>query len=216
MLLSLLTATTAFAVDPVDIGVIKDSDLRVVQKVLYTKEKRLELGAHLGVMPFDPFTIAPTLAITGTEHFTEHFAGEVHVGGGYGFKNGQYKLLEGPTFGVAYEAYRYLADVEADVQWSPVYGKINFGNGKIVHHDAYVLAGAGLTVEQSVLPTNALAFAPSIPIGIGTRVFLSPDVALRLELRDSVMYEVREQSATSGIKQDIALSVGVVKFGKGK
>ena len=38
-----LLASVALASEPVDIGVIKNEDIRVVQKVLYTKEGRMEI-----------------------------------------------------------------------------------------------------------------------------------------------------------------------------
>ncbi|MFZ5477183.1 MAG: outer membrane beta-barrel domain-containing protein [Myxococcota bacterium] len=209
-------ATLALAEDPVDLGVLKNSDLRVVQKVLYTKEKRLELGAHLGVLPFDGFTVAPQLAATGTMHLTEQFGVEAQVAGGYGIPNARYTLLASDLYGVAVEAYRYLASVQADLQYTPIYAKMNLGNGAILHHDVYVLVGVGATLEQSVLPSADLVFAPTIPVGIGTRVFLSQNTALRAELRDNLMIESRKQSATTAFKQNVAITVGLSFFGKAK
>jgi outer membrane beta-barrel protein len=221
MLSVLLSASIAAAADApaatgtVDIGVLADSDIRVVQKVLYTKEDRTELGAHLGIMPFDGFTFAPQLAVTGAIHPSETFGLEVQVGGGYGFKTARYALLESPSYGVAVEAYRYLASATATAQWAPVYAKMNLG-GKILHHDVYALAGAGLTVEQSVLPGGAIALAPTVPIGVGTRVWVGKTTALRFELRDNLMIERRAQSQTTAFKQNVALSVGVSTVGKAK
>jgi outer membrane beta-barrel protein len=215
-MLTLLLASTALAAEPVDIGVLKNSDLRVVQKVLYTKEGRLELGAALGVLPFDMMTVAPKVALSGTLHPSETIALELQIGGGYGLKSGRYVELESPTVGVAYEAYRYLASVEADLQWSPIYAKMNLGNGTILHHDVYALIGIGGTLEQSVFPSGEITVAPTLPIGIGTRIFLSENLALRAELRDGLMAEYRAQSATWGFKQNVGITVGVSLFGAKK
>lgn len=215
-MLTLLLASSAFAQEPVDIGVLKNSDLRVVQKALYTKEDRLELGAALGVMPFDGMTVAPQLALSGTMHLSEQVGVELQLGGGYGFKTGRYVELESPTYGVAVEAYRYLASLQADVQWSPIYAKMNLGNGTILHHDVYLLAGVGGTLEQSVFPSGEITVAPTVPLGIGARVFLNPDTALRVELRDNLMTEYRAQSQTWGFKQNAAVSVGLSFFGAKK
>ncbi len=215
-MLTLLLASLAFAEEPVDIGVLKDSDLRVVQKLLYPKEKKTEIGVHLGVMPFDGFTIAPQLAVTGGMHLSERFAVEAQLGGGYGLKTAQYELLESPTYGVAVEAYRYLASLQADVQWSPIYAKMNLGNGVILHHDVYVLAGVGATLEQSVFPSAEITVAPTLPIGIGARVFVKENMAVRVELRDNLMTEYRVQSGTWGFKQNAAFTVGLSMFGGAK
>jgi outer membrane beta-barrel protein len=221
MLSFLLSATIAAAADapastgPVDIGVLSDSDIRVVQKVLYTKADRTEIGAHLGVMPFDGFTFAPQLALTGAMHSSDTFGLEVQVGGGYGFKTARYALLESPSYGVAVEAYRYLASATATAQWTPVYAKMNLG-GTIVHHDVYALAGGGVTLEQSVLPGGALTLAPTIPVGVGARLWVGKNTAVRLELRDNLMIEHRAQSQTTAFKQNVAVTAGISTLGKAK
>ncbi|MDP2311777.1 MAG: outer membrane beta-barrel domain-containing protein [Pseudomonadota bacterium] len=221
-MLTLLLASLAFAetpppaTGPVDVGVLRNSDIRVVQKVLYTKEDRMELGVSLGVMPFDGYTIAPQVLGTLALHPSEQLGLEVQVGGGYGLKNSVYTQLESATYGVAVEAYRYLASAEAAVQWTPIYAKMNLGNGTILHHDVYGLVGVGATLEQSVFPSAEIAIAPTLPIGIGTRIYVGPNTALKFELRDNVMAEYRAQSQTWGLKQNVSISAGLSFFGKAK
>lgn len=212
----LLSASLALAADPVDVGVIKNSDIKVVQKVLYSKDGKLEIGAGLGGMPFDGFTFAPQLALSGATFFSDTVGVEVQVGGGYGFKTARYKTLEGPAYGVAVEAYRYLASVEGDVQWSPIYAKMNLFGKRILHHEYYVLAGAGVTLEQSVLPEANIAIAPTLPIGVGVRVWAGKNLAIRGEIRDNLMIEHRAQTETTAFKQNVALTLGVGFFNGGK
>ena len=122
LLLSTMVSTLAMATDPVDLGVLKNSDIKVVQKRLYTQEDRLELGAHLSLLPFDLITVTPAIFLNGTTHFAESTALEQRLGGGYGFSTPFYKALE--VDGTVPEAYRYLASVDANFQWTPVYGKV--------------------------------------------------------------------------------------------
>lgn len=204
-----LLASAALAQDPVDIGVIKNEDIRVVQKVLYFKEDRNEFGAHVGIMPFDGATFAPQIALTGARHFSETFAVEAHLGGGYGFKTGEY-LEEESVLGIAREAYRYLGSIEFDAQYTPIYAKANLGGRKIVHFDVYGLAGLGATLEQSVFPSAEITVAPTLPIGVGARWWMSNKLALRTELRDNMMVEYRAQSQSFGFKQNVAMTVGLV------
>lgn len=219
LLVSVALAPSALAAEPVDIGVIKNEDVRVVQKLLYPKEDRTELGVSLGAMPFDGFTFAPQLGIVGVKHFSEFVAVEGQLGLGYGFKTARFNMLEGPAYGVAVEAYRYLASVQADIQYTPIYAKLNLGGGRILHHDVYVLGGLGATLEQCVLPTDkpgeAFGVSPTVPLGIGTRVWLGPNLALRGELRDSLMVEQRAISDTWGFKQNVSVSLGLSMFSKG-
>ena len=213
--------TPAFAADPpakvetVDIGVIKNSDMSVVQRRLYSKSGKLEVGVALGALPFDGFTFAPKAQLTGTLFLSEKFGIEAHVGGGYGMKTARYTYLESPAYGVAVEAYRYLADIQVDAHFSPIYAKMNFGK-KIVHNDWYGLLGVGATLEQSVLPAGSIAIAPGIGIGIGTQVWVGKNVAVRAELRDDVMIEARQQSGTAGVKQNVGLMIGLGFFTGGK
>lgn len=206
----LLLASVALAQDPVDIGVIKNEDIRVVQRVLYTKEDRLELGAHLGIMPFDGKTFSPQLALSGAMHFSEFVGAEVQLAGGYGLKTAEYKQDE--ALGLARESYRYLGSFQADIQYTPIYAKMNLGGRKILHHDVYFLAGLGATIEQSVFPSADLSVAPTLPFGIGTRVWLSNKLALRAELRDNAMVEYRKQSDGWYFKQNPALTIGLATY----
>lgn len=205
----------AAKVETVDIGVIKNSDIKVVQRRLYAKDGKLELGVALGALPFDGFTFAPKVQLTGTKFLSEKFGLEAHVGGGYGLKTARYAYLESPAYGVAVEAYRYLADVQVDAHYSPIYAKMNLGKS-ILHNDWYGLVGVGGTLEQSVLPAANVTVAPGVGVGVGTQVWAGKNVAVRAELRDDVMLEARAQSGTMAVKQNLGVTVGVGLFTGGK
>jgi outer membrane beta-barrel protein len=206
----LLSASFALAADPVDVGVIKNSDIKVVQRILYSKEDKLEVGAALGVMPFDGSTTAPQLALSGTKFFSDAAGIELQVGGGYGLPTARYNELV--SIGVAPEAYRYLASAEVDFQWTPIYAKMNLFGATILHHDVYLLGGVGATLEQSVLPAAQVTVAPTIPLGIGTRVWVGQNLAVRGELRDNLMIEHRAQTDTTAFKQNVAITLGLGFF----
>ena len=87
--LGLLSIGTAQAQDAIEVGILQDSDVNVVQKMLYSKDGKLEFGGHLGWMPFDTYTTTPLLNITGTLHRSETAAMEVSIGGGYSLKKCQ-------------------------------------------------------------------------------------------------------------------------------
>lgn len=204
--------STALAEAPktLDVGVLKDSDVKVVQKLLYPKEGRVELGFHAGWMPFDAYTTTPVGAVSGGYHLSEMFGIELALTGGYSLKNSTYKELEGPAYGVAPDAYRFLGSVLADVQWSPIYAKFNWMGNGVIHHDVYFLGGVGGTFEQAMLPDNSSVVAPTVGIGAGARVFLG-NGALRFQVRDDILREKRVKTLdTKGwfIKQNVAITVG--------
>lgn len=227
LLTSLILASSAYADDPVDLGVLKQSDIRVVQRRLYSQEDRLELGAHLGLLPFDLITFTPQVLLNGTWHFSESAALEGRVGGGYGLSTAFFEALQ--VDGTVPEAYRYLGSADVNFQWTPSYGKVSLLGKKIVHTDLYLSVGGGITLEQSLIPSDNNAdgegsdpatyptiIVPSIPIAIGSHVFLSGNSALRFELRDTMLIEHRVQSDTTWFRQSLGVSAGIVFYGKAK
>ena len=65
------------------------------------------------------------------------------------------------------------------------------------------------------MPDGAIAVAPGLGIGIGTRIFLKNGDALRIQLRDDILYQKRVKTVDSQawfIKQNVSLSVGYVRL----
>jgi len=210
---------TAHAQDvaaPIDLGVLADNEISVVQRQLYTMEDTTEIGVHAGVMPFDAYTKTPLLLGTYTMHKSESFAYEVFFAGGYGLKSKTYKELESATYGVAAEAYRFLGKVGGGVEYSPAYAKLNWLGETIYHHNLYTTAGLVATVEQSILPAADLAISPGVSLGLGLRIWRHNGGAVRIELRDDVMFQHRAQSDTNHIKQNVTLALGLSSFSGGK
>jgi len=207
--------TPASAQDAIDVGVLRNSDITVVQKMLYSKKGRNEVGAHFGLMPFDAYTTTPQVLISAEMHQPEVFAAGVQIGGGYSLKNATMRELEGPAYGIVPDAYRYLGSVIGNVQWSPIYAKMNWQGERVYHHDIFLLGGAGLTIEQAFMPDQSIAVAPTVAAGIGARIFTSTGNTIRVQLVDNILLEKRVKTADSQslfIKQNAAISVGYTMF----
>ena len=145
-------STPSYAQETIDVGILKNKDITVVQKQLYTKEGSTEVALHGGFMPFDPYSITPKIELSYGKFMSETMGWEVSLGGGYGLKNSAHRELEGPAYGIAPDVYRYLGSVVGDVQWSPIYAKMAYNGKKIFHYDVYGLAGGGFTIEESFMP----------------------------------------------------------------
>jgi hypothetical protein len=215
LLLAGLTATTAHA-QTVDIGVIRQDDINVVQRLKYPKDDRTELGIAAGVMPFDPYLTTPNGQVWFVKHFSERGALSIVLGGGYGLKTGVYKQLESPAYGVAPYAYRYLGSALIGGEWSPIYAKLNWGGGHIAHFDVYLAGRGGLTVEQSVIPDGGLAYAPTLSPALGGRFFLGVTTALKIEIRDDLLVEYRSLTDSWEFKQNANVTVGLAVLTKTK
>ena len=218
LLVGFLACSTAAAQDTIDVGTLKDSDIKVVQKLLYPKAGALEYGGVLGWMPFDAYTTTPVGGITVAKHSSESLGYELGIMGGYAMKNSAMKTLEGPEYGVAPDAYGYTASAIADVQWSPIYAKINWLGKKVYHHDVFLTGGLGATYERAVLPDHDTAISPTLGLGVGARIFLGDGKALRFQLRDDLIREHRAKTAETQawfIKQNVSLLIGFSMFNKG-
>lgn len=212
VLLSLVLAgavAPAYAQETVDIGVIRDDDVAVVQKILYPKEGRTELGVHVGVMPFDAYLTTPNGQLSLALHQSESLAVSIVLGGGYGLKTATYRTLESPAFGVAPYAYRYLGSGLIGVEWSPIYAKLNLSGTRILHFDVYGAARAGVTAESSVIPDGGFFPGPTVSPGLGARVFLGGNKTLHLELRDDLVVEYRKLTQTVHLKQNANVTLGI-------
>ena len=209
--LTLLAASVqpAFAQEPLELGVIRNDDIHVVQKNLYPKTDRTELGVHLGVMPFDAYVWTPNAQLSFNSHMSESMSVSVVAGGGYGLKTGAYRTMESPAYGVAPYAYRYLGSVIGGLEWSPIYAKMNLNGAKVLHFDIYAAGRAGVSLEQSVLPDGSITLAPTLSPGIGSRVFLGKNTTARVELRDDILLENRSITQSWHIKQNANVTFGL-------
>lgn len=210
--IAVLTALPASAQETVDIGTIAEQDIVVVQRLLYPKDGRTEFGAHLGMMA-DALLFTPNLQLSFDKHFSDKLSLSVLVGGGYGIKNGTYRRLNEPRFGVEPNAYRYLGSAMAGIAWSPIYAKMNVGADKIMHHDVYGVARVGVTAEASTIPQGGFFPSPTLSLGLGARIWTSANFALRVELRDDIMVQARKlEENRPYLKQNLGVTIGISRF----
>ena len=210
--LTAIASAPAFAQETLDVGVLKNSDQAVVQNLLYPKEGAMEFGGALGWMPFDTYTTTPMVAVRGVKHLSEELGAEVELSGGYSLKNHNYRLLETPAYGIQPDAYRFLGGVMANMQWSPVYAKMNWMGRNVIHHDIYGIAGAGGAVEQAMMPDGSITFSPGVGLGAGMRFFLGEGRIIRVQLRDDFLAQKRVKTEDWFLKQNVSLTVGFSKM----
>ncbi len=206
----ILASSVSFAQETVDVGVLKNSDLRVVQDILYPKDGALEIGGHVGWMPFDPLVTTPIASLSIDKHFNEELAFSAVIGGGYGMKTQKYRDLETPAYGsISPYVFRHLGHALFGAAWSPIYAKASAGGTRVVHFDFYLAARAGATLGQSIIPGGGFTVAPTVSPAIGMRFFMNKSSSsIRVELRDDLMMEYRELTSSWHFKQTPAVTVG--------
>ncbi len=91
----------------------------------------------------------------------------------------------------------------ASVAWSPVYGKLNVLAEKVGHFDLGIFAGPDLVRRDDILSAAAASdgapkkWTPGFHAGIGARLFFTPGLALRFQVKD-VFYAVKVPNAGTG------------------
>ncbi|MCA1663223.1 MAG: outer membrane beta-barrel domain-containing protein [Myxococcales bacterium] len=93
--------------------------------------------------------------------------------------------------------------VFTDLVWSPVHGKMRMFADSIIHFDLYGAAGVGII-------DNATSFGAAGQLGLGSKIFLSPSWAVRLDVRDQ-LYRQQILSVRQYVN-DFSLTLGVSVF----
>lgn len=105
----------------------------------------------------------------------------------------------------------------ADLEWSPLYGKVSFLNS-ILHIDGYLLAGGGVVfTERTGTPDPAnndqpRPINPGFDLGVGLRFVAKDFVSVNLGLVNTT-YVDTPRGTTKGVTQNLMmLTVGVSLF----
>lgn len=165
-----------------------DGDVEVVQNRQYSKKNRLSVQAGFGLVSSDPFLNVMALNGALGYHFTESLSVNA-VYRKYLVSNSSYMdqlnqgILISPTGGQAYaNTNEPQAFYGGEIEWSPLYGKISLSGTSIVHYDAHLLLGAGITDTET-----GKEFTPTI--GVGPQFYLGNNVAIRLDYRLGIFKE---------------------------
>jgi outer membrane beta-barrel protein len=165
---------------------------------LYQKAGRVELTATGNLSLNDAFFAKYFGGAKVTYHFNEHFAAGVHGAGGFAVETNS-AVVCSPSKGCVNADATGLRQVPGRIRWiagaegawSPVYGKLNALSEQVAHFDLSILAGPDVIAYDEVLAKEVAAtHTPGVlttfggHVGLGVRVFFTPAIAARLEIKD--------------------------------
>ena len=193
---------------------------------LYEKAGRFEVTATGNLSLNDAFFTKYFGGLKLGYHFSESLSAAVHAAGGAAVQSGSAVVCSASTgCADANEVMlrqvpgriRWLAGAEA--AWAPVYGKLNVMSEQVAHFDLSVFAGPDLIAYDTVLAKADAGSAPAMAtsigghVGLGVRVFFTPSIAARLELKDYV-YAVKVPNVGSGsdLQNQLFAELGVSFF----
>lgn len=192
--------------------------IQTFQRKTFMKISRYELSPHLGLVTNDPFVNRYLVGAAFAYHVTEIFAVEVAGSFSPTFGDADYKAITNQITEnnqVTPDISRIQGFVSGNFQFSPIYGKVAVGNGRIILFDMFGVFGTGavntnddLEALQKELDDAAIAtqkqFHPTLNFGGGARVVFSESFAVRLEGRGLSYIEVIE-STTLEMKNNFTM-----------
>lgn len=178
--------------------------IKSVQRKTFLKRRRVEIFPYFGLDLNDPFFQHFVVGGSIGFHVVDSLA--IEARGGFVFASLKQdaitfvrqetdSLIENPP------EFKYHADL--DLTWAPFYGKISlFGEG-ILHFDTYITAGGG------IFGTDA-GLNPAGNVGIGQRYFFTDWLVARVELRDYLFVDTRND--TSDMQNLLVLGFSISGF----
>ena len=146
-----------------------------------------EIGVAAGYIPDEDFYEIFPIGGYYMFSFNEHWAWEV-VRAQYNLtvEKDLKKELE-DEFGVSPSEFSepvYMA--HSNIVYKPFYGKFAFRNRRIINSETFFLLGGGVVSYENKynFEPSTSELAPSLSLGLGTRLFLSKHWAMNLELRN--------------------------------
>lgn len=175
-----------------------EGKIEPVSGQLYRKAGRFELTLGGGLSFNDAFFSKRFAGVQLGYHLTEFLSVHGFFFGGAAVPTDSTTLCSragGCTDATSDQLYRVPGRIRsivgAEVQFSPLYGKLNLFAEKVAHFDLSVMAGPDWITHDQLVDIGVTTIPPKATtlgghVGLGARVFLSQALAVRLEVKDYV------------------------------
>lgn len=183
-----------------------------VQNRFFLKSQRFEIAPVLGVVPNNPMVRRYTGGILVAYHFNEQFAAggqliyspDLGMNDVKGLTETLVQIAHSSDSGVEFQQPldKLILGATFSANWVPVYGKINLIGETVVNFDLYMSAGLGmLSIKKYHAEYDNQAADGTTPVklvedqnkvtvpanlAVGTDIFLTQTLALKLEARSYI------------------------------
>jgi outer membrane beta-barrel protein len=188
-------------------NITQEDRVKSVQRKLYIKKNRFELSPYVFATINDPYYSKIGAAIRAAFYFADTLA-----------LSGRFSLMQVvPSDDVRTAKQTFQSQIYysvpqwtgmADLEWSPIYGKVSIFNS-ILHFDAFICGGLGV-VNTQTSAFRGLNFGSDV--GVGIRFVVKDWLAVNTSLINT-SYVDQPAGITKGVTQNIlALGVGMSLF----
>lgn len=174
----------------------KERDVKVIQKRVFEKDQRHEIGLLVGIIPNDSFFNYFPVGLRYDYFIMETVA--IELAGAYvpsTESNLRKDLLKFSGNAISTvqipERLQWYAGLNA--YWAPIHGKVSIFNSKLTSFDIGLLVGLGVvgteiydTLKKKWTPRDSYGSVPfnlMMNLGLGAHLFLTDYLALRLDYR---------------------------------
>ena len=208
-------------------------EVRVIRPRYFSKQGRFELGLQGSVLSNQTFIYTYLMAGMLSYHLSEQWGLELSAALGFS-KDKDEKTVLDRDFSIKTQIVRTRTMYEANVLWTPIYGKYQLANGRLIYFDSFLSAGGGFngidyrfdhcrssdTDATDAIPANKLVQYPTASVGIGQRFFLSTDSSLKWDLRNHLLFIKAQDgactpqgtAAATSLHQNISMQFGYTLF----
>jgi outer membrane beta-barrel protein len=202
-----------------EVGVLRNEDVRVVQKNLYVKRNHHEIGFMFTTQPWDVYAAGVMAGIDITFNPSEIAGIEIMVQGGYGWGTGHWRdvtflgeAAAGQLSSLGSDAARQLVGGSVNFVWSPIYAKLAWGRRHVLHFDVYGTLGAHGYLAQRLEADQGFMGVYGPSVGLGLKFFLSRRVGLKIDLRDHISLETRTYTGKFTARNNFQFGIGLTFF----
>ena len=202
-----------------EVGVLRNEDVRVVQKNLFVKKGFNEVGFIISTQPWDAYVGGVMGGINVTINPSEKAGFEFAVQGGYGWGNGHWNDVTflgnaagGQLTSLGSDSARQLVGGYANLVWSPIYAKLAWGTRKVLHFDVYATLGGHGYLAQRLEADGGFRAIAGPSVGVGMKFFINQQAALKIDLRDHISLEMRTYTGKFTARNNFQFGIGVAFY----
>lgn len=178
--------------------------IKSVERKAFLKKSRVEIFPQFGLSLNDPFFQHMIAGAAVGFHVADSLSFELRGGAVFAsIKSSAIRFIRTETDSLLKNPPELKFHADLDVLWAPIYGKIALFSEGIIHFDTYITAGPG------IFGTDA-GLAPALNFGVGQRYFITDWLVARLEVRDYVFLDNRNDE--SNMRQNIVLGFALSGF----
>lgn len=206
----------------------KDDDYGVIQNRTFSKSGKFYGSLVYGTLINDPYATSKALGGMVGYYFSEDFGIEGSYLNYDSKKNENVEKLNNINFNVSPNYNLIRNAIALSATYTPFYAKMAFMNKSIMYFDMGFTLGAGMTTYEQVQSAGVglgdqfvSKSAPHIEVGIMQQLFVTKNVAFRLDLKNSFYtqevapYQINLNSSAARedkSSNDTTLTFGVTLF----